>query len=181
MDNKIIEFYNVAQNREFSRKFMFRVLTLGPFSEEDLIYVKTAKLPGRTIANKQVKFCGWTLNLPGTVLYDGSDSWEVTFRCDDAHNIRRKALAWQDEIFSIQRTGQKFGTPRNMLGIFSLLTKDRSQSHDTYTMYGIYPTKVGDIEYSAEDDGEVAEFSVTFAYQFWTDQLAGEYSVPNSL
>lgn len=179
--DKILDFYAVAQDREFARKFMFRVLTLGPFTADDLIYITTAKLPGRTVVAKEAKYIGHSFRIPGAVTYDGNDAWEVTFRCDEAHNIRRRALAWQDEIFSIQRTGEKFGTPRNMQAQFQVLTKNRNQDHDTYTFYGIWPTKVGDVEYDITDDGEIATFPVTFAFQFWTDGLAGQYSVPTSI
>jgi len=173
MSDKILDFYKTAQNREFARKFMFRVQTLGPFQEDDLIYITTAKLPGRTVVAKEAKYIGHSFRIPGAVQYEGNDAWEVTFRCDEAHNIRRRALAWQDEIFSIQRTGSKFGTPHNMPARFEVLTKERNdQPHDFYTFYGIWPTKVGEIEYDITDDGEIATFPVTFAYQFWDDNLA---------
>lgn len=172
MTNDILNFYKTAQLREFARKFMFEVKTLGPFDQDDLIYITTATLPARTIAVKEMKFMGWSGRIPGTVVYDGNDAWNVTFRCDEAHNIRRKALAWQDEIFSIQRSGTKFGTPRNMVATLALKTKDRTQDHDLYTFYGIFPTKVGEIQYDITDDGEIATFDVTFAYQFWSDGLA---------
>lgn len=173
--SSILEFYNQAQIHEFSRKFMFKVDQIGPVSDiSDTIYITTATLPGRTIANKQVKFMGLNYNLPGTVAYEGSDAWTVTFRCDEAHNIRRKMLAWQDEIFSIQQSGMLFGTPRNQSATFKLLGKNRNFTYSTYTLVGIYPTKVGEIEYDITDDGEVQTFQVTFAYQFWLDDAAGE-------
>ena len=171
--SSILEFYNQAQIHEFARKFMFKVNQIGPLTDtSDLIYITTATLPGRTVVNKQVKFMGLNFNIPGTVVYDGSDSWQVTFRCDEAHNIRRKILAWQDEIFSIQRSGMLFGTPRNQVAEFQLMTKSRAQKYSSYTFYGIYPTKVGEIEYDITDDGEVQTFQVTFAYQFWVDDAA---------
>ena len=174
MTNDILNFYATAQEREFARKFMFEVMELGPLDEKDRIYIKTAKLPGRTISNHNVQHMGVKFNLPGSVVYDGSDAWEVQFLCDEAHNIRRKILAWQDEIFSIQYSGLKYGTPRQMTAKFRLLQKDRKAEHDHYTMIGIYPTKVGEIEYTVADEGDVQEFSVTFAYQFWLDDKAPE-------
>lgn len=172
MTNDILNFYQTAQEREFSRKFMFEVSELGPLDEKDRIYIKTAKLPGRTVSNHNVQHMGVKFNLPGSVVYDGSDAWEVTFLCDEAHNIRRKILAWQDEIFSIQYSGKLYGTPNQMRARIRLLQKDRTQEHDTYILIGIYPTKVGEIEYTVADEGDVQEFSATFAYQFWIDEKA---------
>lgn len=173
--SSILSFYNAAQIHEFARKFMFSISQIGPITElDDVIYITTAQLPGRTITNKQVKFMGFNYNIPGAVVYDGSDSWQVTFRCDEAHNIRRKILAWQDEIFSIQKSGMLYGTPRNQEAVFKLLTKDRNAApYSTYRFIGIYPTKVGEIEYDITDDGEIQTFQVTFAYQFWLDSSAG--------
>ena len=172
MTNDILNFYATAQEREFSRKFMFEVSLLGPLDEKDRIYIKTAKLPGRTVSNHNVQHMGVKFNLPGSVVYDGSDAWEVTFLCDEAHNIRRKILAWQDEVFNIQYSGTKYGTPRQMEAHIRLLQKDRTQEHDKYHLIGIYPTKVGEIEYTVADEGDVQEFSATFAYQFWIDEKA---------
>lgn len=181
MTNDILHFYQTAQEREFSRKFMFEVSKLGPLDDKDRIYIKTAKLPGRTVSNHNVQHMGVKFNLPGSVVYDGSDAWEVTFLCDEAHNIRRKILAWQDEIFSIQHSGKLYGTPRQMTADIRLLQKDRTADHDMYTLIGIYPTKVGEIEYTVADEGDVQEFSATFAYQFWIDTKAvDKYAKPDS-
>ena len=45
-------FYNAAKIGEFAREFQFRVQNLGPFTENDLLYLQTATLPGKTIQNQ---------------------------------------------------------------------------------------------------------------------------------
>ena len=45
----IQDFYAAAQAQEFARDFQFRVRTLGPFVESDLLYIKTAALPGKAM------------------------------------------------------------------------------------------------------------------------------------
>ena len=74
----ITDFYRVAQERDFSRDFHFRVLSIDAgdsggisFDEDDLVYVKSASLPGRSIQNKPVPYMGMNFNVPGTVQYDG--------------------------------------------------------------------------------------------------------------
>ena len=118
--NSIIKFYEVAQRREFARKFQFKIQTLGPLNEDDLIYFTTANVPARSISNHTVPFIGLQYNIPGAAQYDGSDSWQVTFRCDEAANIRAKLLAWQDEIFNIQQTGGKYGVPNEQAKVIQL-------------------------------------------------------------
>ena len=92
----ITDFYRVAQDKDFARDFQFRVLniqggdgTSAKFTEDDLVYVRTATLPGKTIQNKTVPYMGLTFNVPGSVTYDGSNAWPVEFYCDQASSIRQ--------------------------------------------------------------------------------------------
>jgi len=87
----IQDFYAAAQAQEFARDFQFRVRTLGPFVENDLLYVRTTTLPGKEIANQPVPFMGLEFNVPGAVKYTGSNAWEINFWCDEGLNIRNKA------------------------------------------------------------------------------------------
>lgn len=68
----ITDFYRVAATREFARDFNFRVLSINTggastvtFDENDLVYVKTASLPERSITNIAVPYMGLNFNLPG--------------------------------------------------------------------------------------------------------------------
>lgn len=164
--NSILKFYEVAQRREFARKFQFKIKTLGPLNEDDLIYFTTANVPARSISNHTVPFIGLQYNIPGAAQYDGSDSWQVTFRCDEAANIRAKLLAWQDEIFNIQQTGGKYGVPNEQAKVIQL-GKDISTPVRTFSLVGIYPKTIGELSYDITDSGDIQTFNATFAYQFW--------------
>lgn len=167
--NSIIKFYTQAQAAEFARKFQFKIETLGPLTADDLIYFHTANLPQRTISNQTVPFMGLDFNIPGTVKYDGSSSWQVQFRCDEASNIRAKLLAWQDEIFSVQQSGGKYGVPVSK-GVVYQLGKDYDKKIRKFVLQGIYPVTVGELSYDIGDAGAIQEFNVTFAYQFWYEE-----------
>ena len=107
----IQEFYNAAQQKEFARLFQFKVRTLGPFTEQDLLYVETAQLPDKSIASKTVPYYGLNFNVPGTVSYPGSDAWAVTFRCDEGLNIRNKMENYTKEIFNDETSTGLYGVP----------------------------------------------------------------------
>ena len=161
----IQDFYAAAQAQEFARDFQFRIRTLGPFVENDLLYIKTAALPGKEITNQPVPFMGLDFNVPGSVKYTGSESWEVVFRCDEGLNIRNKLENWIKEIFDDETSTGKYGVPTEQASM-DLLGKDL-KSIRRYDFIGIYPKTLGPIQYDIEGDGKPLEFTATFAYQFW--------------
>ena len=161
----IQEFYAAAQINEFARDFQFRVRTLGPFTEQDLLYITTATLPGKTINNQQVPFMGLPFNVPGSVTYDGSEAWTVQFRCDEALNIRNKMENWVKEVFDDETSTGKYGVPVEEASM-DLLGKDLNTIR-RYNFIGIYPTTVGPIAYDIQGTGAPLTFDATFAYQFW--------------
>ena len=76
VNQTIQNFYRTAADRDFSRDFLFRVTQMQlqgvpALTENDLVYVKTAALPGRSITNVAVPYMGLALNVPGTVTYPG--------------------------------------------------------------------------------------------------------------
>ncbi len=165
----IIDFYNTAQQREFARDFQFKLLTLGPLVEDDLIYVRTAVLPGKSITNNQVKYMGLEFNVPGTVIYDGSAAWTVKFLCDEAHNIRSKLVAWMTEIFDVESSTGRYGVPIETATL-ALLDKSLNPVRK-YNLVGVYVQKVADISYNIEGSGKPLDFDVTLSYQFWRESI----------
>lgn len=161
----IQEFYATAQSREFAREFQFRVRTLGPFTDNDLVYVRTAVLPGKTIANQVVPYMGLNFNIPGTVQYTGSEAWTLNFLCDEGLNIRNKMENYIKEIFDDQTSSGKYGTPVEQATL-DLLGKDL-QPIRRYNFIGIYPQTLAPMNYNIESAGTPLRFDCTFAYQYW--------------
>lgn len=161
----IQKFYAAAQNLEFARDFQFRVRSLGPFTENDLLYLKTAKLPSKKIVNKKVPYMGLEFNIPGSVQYTGSDSWSVTFWADEAMNIRNKMESYISEIFNDETSTGKYGVPTE-IATLDLLGKNM-ETLRRYQFIGMYPVDTGEIEYKIEGSGDPLTFNAMFAYQYW--------------
>jgi len=161
----IQKFYAAAQAQEFARDFQFRVQALGPFTENDLIYIETASLPGKTVSNHQVPYMGLNFNIPGAVVYTGSESWAITFRCDEGINVRNKLENWMKQIFDDETSTGKYGVPVE-IATMDLLGKDLNPVR-RYQFIGIYPTDLGPIEYDIKGSGDIRTFTATLAYQFW--------------
>lgn len=171
----ITDFYRVAQERDFSRDFHFRVLSIDAgdsggisFDEDDLVYVKSASLPGRSIQNKPVPYMGMNFNVPGTVQYDGSEGWNLTFYADQAAQLRAKFESWSFDTFDDSTSTGNYATP-SQNSVINLLQLDAQLNGVAeYKLYGAYCTKVGEIQYTpAAGTGTPMEFSATLAYQYW--------------
>jgi len=161
----IDKFYANAKNMEFARDFQFRIRALGPFTENDLLYLRTAKLPSKSIVTKEVPYMGLKFNIPGSTVYDGSNAWEVTFWADEAGNLRNKMESWLAEIFNDETSTGKYGVPSE-IATMDLLGKNL-ETLRRYQFVGLFPTKVGELAYDIQGDGKPLDLSMTFAYQYW--------------
>ena len=95
----IQNFYTQAQTKDFARDNLFRVLNISfgegttiSFDEDDLVYAKTASLPGKEITSQALPYMGLNFNVPGVAKYTGSDGYTITFRCDESYDLRNRFL-----------------------------------------------------------------------------------------
>jgi hypothetical protein len=168
-DQTISKFYTVAQSKDFARQYQFRVTQLANtnFGPDQLIYLETANLPGRTITNTQVPFMGLQFNVPGTATYPGSDGWNVTFRCDQNYNIRAVLENATFNTFDDGTSTGDFNIARNSSIITLELLGKKMDVLRSYNLYGAYVVSVGDMSYSLADAGTVQTVPATLAYQYW--------------
>ena len=175
MPQSIQDFYRVAQEREFSRKFMMRVRSIGEntFNEDDFVYITTKNLPDRSIENKTAPYMGLVFNVPGTTTYPSSDSWTVQFRADRLGIIRAKLENWMERIFSDETS----------VGDINIKGRDRVIQLDligdggdgdviaTYKLYGVYVRQLGSMTYDSTDSGEIQTFDAVLSYHFWRKEV----------
>lgn len=167
-------FYTQAQAKDFARNNLFRVLNINfgtgtdvSFTEEDLVYATTATLPGKTINNVPVPYMGLNFNVPGTVTYDNSESYELTFRSDESHNLREKFLQVQQDTFDdADSTGNYFMPTADAVIDLVLLDKELNRVAQ-YQLVGCSIRNVGPQEYDSTGTGDVVEFTTTIAYHYF--------------
>lgn len=165
----ISDFYTVATSQDFARQFQFRLVELANtnFGPDQFVYLETANLPGRSITNVPVPFMGLQFNVPGTATYPGSDSYAVTFRCDQSYNIRSVLENATFNTFDDGASTGDYNIARNSSIIqMNLLGKDNSVVRQ-YTLYGAYVVSLGDIAYNLGDSGSIVTVPATLAYQYW--------------
>lgn len=169
MAQNISDFYRSVQSKDFARQFQFRVSQLANtnFGEDTLVYLETASLPGRSINNVQVPFMGLNFNVPGTASYPGSDSYAVTFRCDQDYDIRSVLENATFNTFDDQTSAGNFNIARNSSIITLDLLGKSGGILRQYNLYGAYVVSVGDISYNLGDNGNIQTVPATLAYQYW--------------
>ena len=178
MGQQITDFYTAVQKNDFARQFQFRVVQLANtnFGEEQLVYLESASLPGRTINNIPVPFMGLNFNVPGTASYPGSDGYAVSFRCDQNYDIRATLENATFNTFDDQVSRGDYNIARNSSTIvLDLLGKDKSTIRQ-YTLFGAYVVSVGDISYNLGDNGAIVTVPATLAYQYW--RVTGTRNAP---
>ena len=180
VNQNIQNFYRIAADRDFSRDFLFRVTGLNipgvpSMVDEQLVYAKTATLPGRNITNVPVPYMGLNFNVPGGVTYPGSDSFSITFYLDAFSDLRNYFEGASRSLFDDQTSTGQYGTPDTDYYItLSQLDKDLNRINN-YTLVGASLRNVDAISYAiAAGTGQTVEVTATIAYHFYTVESASE-------
>jgi len=170
MSQTISDFYRVAQQRDFARDYMLRVVSLGndTLNEDDFVYITTATLPSRSITNQTATYMGLPFNFPGTVTYPGSNAWAVQFRNDKGGLIRKKLEDWQiNQIFDDSSSTGNLSV-RGTESIIQLnQVDDKLNIVNTYKLYGAYIQNLGTVDYNVAGTGAPLNFTATLAYHYW--------------
>lgn len=169
MAQNISDFYRSVQQRDFARQFQFRLIQLANtnFGEDTLIYLESATLPGRAINNVPVPFMGLNFNVPGTASYPNSESYSVTFRCDQNYDIRAALEDATFNTFDDQTSSGDYNIARDASVITMNLLNKNNRTARQYTLYGAYVVSVGDVTYNLGDNGTIQTVPATLAYQYW--------------
>ena len=106
MATTIQNFFTKAAENQFSRDFLFRVrnisLTGGIdfVGDNDLVYAKTAALPGRDIDDKVVSYFGQEFHVPGRSTYPTAGGYTISFYHDEDCLLRTKFEAASRIVFN---------------------------------------------------------------------------------
>ena len=170
----ISDFYRVAQERDFSRDFQFRVLNIQnddgsvALTEDDLVYAKGGSIPGRTINVTDVPYMGLNFKVPGAATYSGE--YALTFYSDRVDNLRNLLLNWTRDTFDDATSTGNYFIARET-SVVDLVQLDTQLNRVTqFTLVGAFPTSVGDVEYNPAGTGAPVEFQVTMGYHYIRSQ-----------
>ena len=182
MATTIQNFFSKATTSQFSRDFLFRVKQvdlIGGVSfdgDGDLVYARSASLPGRNITNVNVNYFGQEFQVPGRATYANAAGYSIEFYHDENCEIRTKMEAASRAVWG-GVTGNAATDSKGLYGmpgeesVINLEQIDKNLNPvREIKLIGASIRDIGDISYTiAEGTGTVLNFPVTFAYHFYTD------------
>ena len=171
----ITDFYRVATTREFARDYNFRVLSISTggasdvtFDNDDLVYIKTASLPERSISNVTVPYMGLNFNIPGNATYPGSDAYSLAFYADSQSKIRQKFEQWSQDIFNDATSTGNYFAPKQTAIIDLVQLDNQMNKVGQYQLVGVSVRSVGPLNYNISDgNGSTIEFVATISFHYW--------------
>lgn len=171
----ISNFYTQAATLDFSRDVSFKVTNINPdpsfglvFTPNELVYAKSAKVPGRNITNVEAPYMGLKFNLPGVVEYPDSNNYSIEFYCDVNSSIRSMFEKWSRVTFNDANSTANYTVPSKTSYIqLAQLAPDLTVVQ-TYKLVGVGIRSVGEVEYKmAEGTGAIQSFNVGLAYHYY--------------
>lgn len=177
MATTIENFMSHALEKQFARDFMFRVQQISLAGQNiisgnnELIYARSAALPGRAIENKVVNYSGQQFNVPGKSTYTNSESYSIEFYHDENIELRESLERASRAVFNNEDPmGGDFRLP-GPGDVITLNVLDRDfQERKTIELIGASIRDIGAITHNiADGTGDVLTFPVTFSYHFYRD------------
>jgi hypothetical protein len=139
---------------------------------------RSTKLPGQTLGSIDIPFQGVNIKVGGTPTFQ---DWDVTFLCDEAHQLRRIFFTWQTLAYDIGlgNVGHSNMYKSDQIGV-AQLARDGEQV-SLFGLVGAWPKAVGDIEVGHDQNATFESFPVTFSMDYFrvVDQF-GTQAMANS-
>jgi len=168
----IQDFYSLAQRVDFARLHQFRIVEWknhgeDVFDNKDFfLYLETATLPGKEVANLVVPYIGMEFNVPGQTRYTGT-SFAATFRCDQFYIIRKTLEQCVLDTFNDEDTTGEMLIPNDeSIMIIALLDKNNDPTIQ-YKLIGANISNTGSIQYNLGDSGQIAKVEAVITYHYW--------------
>lgn len=178
----IQKFYYLLQQAGLARDMQMRVTSfvingIDQLTPDDLIFVKTGNIPGKTITTQSVAFMGTQLQIPGGVTFP--NPWNVTFYCTQNYNIRRLLeLSMVDTYNPTTSIGDI--EPRDLSTYILQLSllNDKMVPLRVYTLYGAFISNINDIDYDATGAGAIRQITAGVSYQYWEAEDTADGKLP---
>lgn len=185
MPTTINNFFNIASQKQFSRDFFMRVKQIQAVGielngEDDLVFARTASLPGRDIENKTVNYSGQVFNINGKSNYPGSDSYAIEFYMDQQLDLRTKLEKMSRASFNNETTTGQLCMPGPesymILDVLGVPCGQGNQGGEgfniikTIKLVGVNIRTIGEVAYQiADGTGEVLTLPTTWSYHWYED------------
>ena len=126
--------------------------------------VKSAQLPGSTISPIMVPFRGRQLQIAGDRTFE---PWTIMVMNDTNFSVRDSFEEWMN---GINQHNENTGiiNPADYMADMEVHQLDKDGTTvKTYHIRGCWPTNLGPIEVSYDQENQIEEFSVELQVQYW--------------
>ena len=173
VNQNISNFITVASQKDFARNNLFRVMAFKTraleLNETDLIYCKSATIPGRTTPTSTVTYQGMKMNYnQSTVDYPGSDNYTLKFYLDADGDLRKKFEQASRIIFNdVSNTGNwRFPSTEDVITIAQLGFNMEPVKY--FHLYGVTIKNIQAIETDpAGGEGTSIEVILVISYLYY--------------
>lgn len=152
------------ESGDFARPNLFEVEI--PFLGQNFKFkCKAAPLPAGNVDKVPVGYMNRKLNVAGDRTFD---DWTCTIYNDDAHKTRDAIVAWQGLAHG-QGNAITGAAPAEYKkqALMRQFHRDGQTITKEYTITGIWPTVVAEVQMDWDSNNEVQTFEVTFALDWW--------------
>ena len=126
---------------------------------------KAASLPASSVDPIDVPYLGRQIKIPGNRTFE---DWNVVIFNDSDFGIRTLVEGWLNDINGHQ---DNLGFAK-AFDVYSDATVQQLGRDGailyTYSMIDMFPVSMGAIDLGFENNNEIEQFDVTFAYNYWT-------------
>jgi hypothetical protein len=149
----------------------------GRIDEKFRFMCNTAQLPGSTIGIAPVFYFGREVKLAGNRTYP---EWTVNIINDEDFVVRNSMERWiagiNDPVGNLR--DPRAANVQTGYGVEASVVQygKRGNRIKEYYFFGMFPIDISPIEVSWAANDQVEEFSVTFAFQYWTSDDQGAVS-----
>ena len=154
-------------------KVVFGTATVaGQFTpgEDFEMFCRATSIPGTTIGQVVVPYFGREVKFAGNRTFA---DWSVTVINDEDFKVRSVMEKWMNSI-NLHTANRRVGGGSATKGYYASATVHQLSKNTTgnttrsYTFQNMFPTDLSEITLDWGDNDSIQEFTVTFAYDFWT-------------
>ena len=132
---------------------------------EDLAFLARAtSIPSMEVTNINVPFRGRAVKIAGDRTIP---SWSLTVYNDTNFKLRNAFERWQNGINNMTDNEGLTNPVDYQVDAFVDHLDRNGNTIKTYTLRGLFPTGIGEIDLNYDEQAAVEEFGVTFRYQYF--------------
>jgi hypothetical protein len=165
----------------FARPTKFNVMLDPPFEIKGVdrsvdILAKEVQVPSMTLDTIDLSIKGHPLKYPARL--NQNQEFSITFYVDEHYNIRNMFTDWISAMDNRYYGSRNSNTSqlvknRNKYGNLLIIARDFDETANkplVWAFEGVYPTNIGEINFSSENKDTIQEMTVTFAYYRFVHQ-----------